>query len=162
MADSLPQLWTAPDDLFKTVKVHLPPIELLTSNTSWKSGNEEALFTQDANHTRADICKVVPFPYEWATKILCEDKAASQTLSYVHTVTFKWATAELVAIQPLMDWLRAASCKAKSSQKNTTETPVCSNWSVSCPNREETHWARTRIAEFFWKSHSKNFTVTNR
>ena len=59
----------------------------------------------------------MPFPYEWATKVLCDDKTASQTLTYVHSVTFEWATAELVAIQPLMDWLRAASCNAKPSQK---------------------------------------------
>ena len=167
MADSLPHLWTAPDDIFKTVKVHLPPIELLTSNTSWKSGNEEALFTQDANHTTADICKVVHFPYEWVTKVLCDDKTASQTLNYVYYLTFEWATAELEAIQPLMDWLRAASCKAKTSPKNTTETPVCSNWSVSCPNREETHWTRTRIAEFFGNrtsniSQSQLATTTHR
>ena len=94
MADSLPHLWTAPDDLFKTVKVHLPPIELLTSNTSWKSGNEEALFTQDDNHTRADICKVVHFPYEWTTTVPCDDKTVSQRLTFVYSSAFKWATVE--------------------------------------------------------------------
>ena len=116
ISDSLPYLWTAPDNIFKSVKEHLPPIEILTANISWKSGNEEALFTQDANHTRADMCTVVPFPYEWTTKVICDDKTASQTLTYVYSLTFEWATAELEAIQTLIDWLRAASCKAKASQ----------------------------------------------
>ena len=64
MVYSLSRLWTALDDIFKSVKVHLPPIELLTTNISWKSENEEALFTQDDNHTNADLYKVISFPYE--------------------------------------------------------------------------------------------------
>ena len=72
-----------------------------------------------------------------------------------------------MVIQPLIDWLRAASFKAKASHKNTTETPIYSNWSVSCLNREETHWARTRIAELFGNrtpkfSRSQIATTTHR
>ena len=89
MVDSLQHLWTAPNDIFKAIKVYLPPIELLTSNTSWNSGHEEALFTHDFNHTRADIFKVVPSPYEWATAVVCDDKTTSQILTYVHHLTFK-------------------------------------------------------------------------
>ena len=51
----LPILWTALDDIFKSVKVHLPSVELLTTNTPWRSGNEETLFTQDTNNTIADL-----------------------------------------------------------------------------------------------------------
>ena len=54
----------APYNIFRTVKVRVPPFALLTSDRERINGNEVELFIRENNHTEVKITKSTPIPIE--------------------------------------------------------------------------------------------------
>ena len=52
--DNPTSFMTAPENMFRTFKVRVPPVEVLTTSREWVNGNVKELFQQDEN--RCYLC----------------------------------------------------------------------------------------------------------
>ena len=59
-----PKMQIIPDKAFKKEKVKVPPVETLTTDRAWASGDKEALFQQEAEHPAVEVCKLAPIPWD--------------------------------------------------------------------------------------------------
>ena len=140
---------TAPENIFRTIKVRVPPTTALTTLREWASGNDNELFTQDLNHAEVEVGKITPIPFQWANSFLEKDITPSASLTFVQQALNKVIITNTVAFDPLLNWLRAASCKEKGNQRSPTDTPTTTHWLPSFPNEEETRWASVRMNSIF-------------
>ena len=62
--DASTAIMIAPYNIFRTVKVRVPPFSLLTSDRERINGNEVELFIRENNHTEVKITKSTPIPIE--------------------------------------------------------------------------------------------------
>ena len=93
--------------------------------------------------------KITPIPFEWANYFLEKDMTPSASLTFVQQALNKVIITNTVAFDPLLNWLRAASCKEKGNQRSPTDTPTTTHWLPSFPNEEETRWASVRMNSIF-------------
>ena len=140
---------TAPENIFRTFKVRVPHITTLTPLREWASGNNNELFTQDINHAEVEVGKITPIPFEWANYFLEKYMTPSASLTFVQQVLNETIITNTVAFDPLLNWLRAASCKEKGNQCSPTDTPTTTYWLPSFPNKEVTRWVSIRMNNIF-------------
>ena len=60
-SDNPASFMTAPENMFRTFKVRVPPVEVLTTSREWANGNVKELFQQDENHTEVEVGKLPLF-----------------------------------------------------------------------------------------------------
>ena len=73
----------------------------------------------------------------------------SASLTFVLQVLDEVNITNTVVFDPLLNWLRAVSCKEKGKQHITTDTPTTTYWLPSFSNEEETRWAYVRMNSIF-------------
>ena len=115
---------TAPEHIFRTFKVRVPPPTTLRTLRELASGNENELFTHDINYAEVEARQFTPIPFEWANYFLEKDMTPSASLTFVQQALNEVIITNTVAFDPLLSWLRVASCKEKGNQRSTTDTPT--------------------------------------
>ena len=74
-------------------------------------------------------------------------------------IIYSWDDEEIVAIQPLLNWLRAANCKERQTQRSRIDTPVTATWIPTFPNGEEINWATERLSRTFGTNYRVNVNM---
>ena len=62
-----------------------------------------------------EIKKLVPIPIEWANICFNKDLRPAEGLLEVGKIIYSWDNEKIVAIQPLLNWLRASNCKERQT-----------------------------------------------
>ena len=115
-----PTVMRVPDNIFD--KVNVPRIEDLTTDRSWAMGNNSELRPQDPTKPEVEVCKIVPLPIEWTHLLMNKDLTAGQGLVQIADKNTKCTPKELATVQPLVDWLLAAGCNAKTTHRSYTDS----------------------------------------
>ena len=108
-----PTVMKAPENIFKWAKVFLPKPEQLTTERSWALGDAALLWDQDDTKPEVDVCKIVPLPVEWTNLFMNKDLTPGEGFLLIKEKIEKWTDDEAATVQPVLNWLLAAGCKAK-------------------------------------------------
>ena len=154
-----PTVMRAPGNIFDEIKARLPPVKTLTVDREWANGNKKELWVQQDTNIELKIKKMVPIPIEWANIFFNKDLTPAEGLLEIGKIIHSWDDEEIVAIQPLLNWLRAANCKERQTQRSRTDTPVTATWIPTFPNGEEINWATERSSSIFGTNYRVNVNM---
>ena len=122
-ASTTPTVMKELDNIFKWAKVFLQNPEQLTTERSWTLGDTALLWDQDDTKPEFDVCKIVPLPVVWTNLFMNKDLTPGEGFLLIKGKIEKWIDEEAATVQPVLNWLLAAGCKAKVTHRSRTETP---------------------------------------
>ena len=91
----------------------------------------------------------MPLPVEWANMFMNKDLTPGEGFLLIKEKIEKWTDEEAATVQPVLNWLLAAGCKAKVTHRSRTETPNTVVWTPTFPNSEEVKWAQKKMENIF-------------
>ena len=131
-----------------TFKMLTNDTKRVISRSNVRSGNDPS-----APNLRLDFLGGIPM--EWEI-FFNKDLTPAEGLLEIGNIIYSWDDEEIVAIQQLLNWLRAANCKERQTQRSRTDTPVTANWIPTFPNGEEINWAMKRLSRIFGTHYTVN------
>ena len=118
-----PTVMKAPENLFNWAKVFIQKPEQLTRERSCALGDASLLWDQDDTKPEFNVCKIVPLPVVWTNLFMNKDLTPGEGFLLIKEKIEKWIDEEAATVQPVLNWLLAAGCKAKVTHRSRTETP---------------------------------------